>query len=152
MLLSFHEWDQKGFIRVIVDEDIAPELKETNMLKHTSGPWVYQIVPDDGQRGQPRSEWTGLFIGPESDEPPGTLSHTIFEGSFTHGPDDGDPEADARVMVAGPELLKALKAAQQVLATLINPKPNESTIHAFANCSEAEIKARKAIAKAEGTD
>ena len=68
----------------------------------TPGPWNYEIVPfDKEERSRPKSEWSGLYIGPSDDET-GGVSHTIIEGAFTHGPEDGDPEDDARLLAAAP--------------------------------------------------
>lgn len=71
--------------------------------KHTPGPWAYQFVPSSAEeRAGPRSEWTGLYIGPEDDDGV-SVYRTIFEGGIAHGPEDGDPEADARLIAAAPD-------------------------------------------------
>jgi hypothetical protein len=80
--------------------------------KFTKGPWAYEIIPsDEVERANEKSWWSGLYIGPE-DEETGRILHTIIEGGFTHGPKDGDPEADARLIAAAPELYEALAAIQ----------------------------------------
>lgn len=69
------------------------------MSEHTPGRIIYEIVPSDKrERSQPHTEWTGLFIGLDDEE--GGMSHTLFEGGFTHGPKDGEPEADAQRLIA----------------------------------------------------
>ena len=66
--------------------------------KHTPEQLTFEIVPSDQrERAQPYSEWTGLYIGVDDLE--GGMTHTLFEGGFTHGPKDGDPEADAKRLV-----------------------------------------------------
>jgi hypothetical protein len=105
------------------------------MDKHTPGPWVYEFVgPEDDE---------SLYIGP-LDEETGRPAHTIFEGGCTHGWEgDGDPEADARLMAAAPELLDAL----QKIIEEFNPKRPEW--HLMVS-SEGQRMARAAIAKALG--
>lgn len=87
--------------------------------KWTPGPWAFEIIPwNDEERNQPQSEWTGLYIGPEGEF--GGIDHTIFEGAFAHGMRDGDPEADAHLIAAAPELYEALEAAKRCLLRVPN--------------------------------
>lgn len=66
--------------------------------RHTRGPIAYEIHPDnEQQRSSPRAAWSCVFIGPEEE---GRINHTTIEGGFTHGSQDGDPERDARLLVA----------------------------------------------------
>lgn len=51
---------------------------------------------------------------------------------------------------AGEQVLSALRAAQSVLASLIDPKPGASSKIIFFQAVEAEAKARHAIALASG--
>ena len=98
--------------------------------KPTQGPMVFEFVPDgDGERNLPKAEWTGFYIGPEDDERPGQISHTILEGGLVHGPVDGDPEVDLarfcagfnacqQVEAAGYDGLEAVKALPELLKAL----------------------------------
>ena len=60
--------------------------------------------------------------------------------------------ADARLIVAAPELLEALTLCQAALAVMIAPDAIKSTtvLSAFAQATEADFKARAALAKAGG--
>lgn len=80
----------------------------------TPGPWAFEIFPEGDERNMPPEEWTGVFIGPEDVET-GKPLHTIFEGGFTHGPEDGDPFADGYMMAAAPDLYSCLADAVDLL-------------------------------------
>ena len=64
--------------------------------------------------------------------------------------DDAEAIANARLIAAAPDLLKALREAQSVLNVLRAPDMSVSAVHVYARIVEAETKARTAIAKATG--
>ena len=121
------------------------------MSEHTPGPWTYEFVPEDDERDLPHSEWSGLYIGPEDET--GRVLNTIFEGGITHSSKDGNPEADARLIAAAPDLLAALQRAEQYLVIAIidgrerEPKLNKETL-AIAERDLEMLQA--AITKAKG--
>lgn len=113
--------------------------------RYTPGPWAYEFNPyDERERGLPASEWSGLFIG-MADDDPSRVSRTIIEGAVVHGrPEDGygDPEADARLIAAAPELYEALAEIERHYA-------NQDMSHHDFRVGAALI-ARDALAKARG--
>lgn len=119
------------------------------MAGHTPGPWAYEIVPsDEHERALAKAEWTGLFIGPEGDcEYAGTVDHTIFEGGFAHGLKDGDPEADARLMTAAPELYAALITAKQEMWLSARSQWNMSDFKNWAVIQQIDAALEKADGK-----
>lgn len=68
--------------------------------------------------------------------------------------DDADAALSAMPAPAAPDLLEALRSCQSALASMIDPDAIKSStvLNAFTQATEAEAKARRAIAKAEGAD
>ena len=131
--------------------------------KPTPGPMVFEFVPDgDGERNLPKAEWTGFYIGPEDDERPGQISHTILEGGLVHGPVDGDPEADLARFCAGfnacqqveaagydgVEAVKALPELMGILRTLLVPPHMQG----FAAADDAGRDLLNRLTKKDETD
>jgi hypothetical protein len=92
--------------------------------KHTPGPWevFYKTKYDEWHVSVPMSEGNMRW------------------GLFDDGVRSENPEADARLIAAAPDLLKACKALELLFAPLAR------------DCTAADAidKARAAIAKAEG--
>lgn len=103
-----------------------------NAAKHVKGPWVPN--PDT------------MFVRTAD----GRAVAAVY-GNRNDCSVDECGRARARLIAAAPDLLAALKACQAALA-MIDPKAikSSSVINAFAQATEAECKARAAIAKAEG--
>ena len=117
------------------------------MTGPTPGPWTYKIVPDsDEERQNPHSEWSGLFIGP-LDEENGSIHHTIFEGGFTHGPEDGDPEEDAALMAAAPKTAAELERVRKSNAELLEALTEMLESHSLAGNIGPEPSKRRLLAK-----
>jgi hypothetical protein len=72
-------------------------------VKHTPGPWVYERDNGPG-RNRPHittvAHCCDFVIGEPS---------TFAGGNYRDGDPSGDPEADARLLAAAPELLGALQ-------------------------------------------
>ncbi len=123
------------------------------MAEHTPKPWAYELVPEPDERDLPQNEWSGVYFGPADEH--GRLLHTTFEGEFTHSPEDGDPESDARLIAAAPDLLAALEGMMEANPTLrthgIGAPHSEARNRQVAQI-EAEDDARAAIRKARGTE
>ena len=69
------------------------------------------------------------------------------------GPDD-QSIADARLIAAAPEMFEALRHCQKVLAAMVSPDATVTgagIMSAFAQCVEAESKARATLSKALGS-
>lgn len=77
--------------------------------KHTPGPWIYGTARDSEGRAAritAVAHCCDYVIGLESD----------YEGgNYRDGDPEGDPEADARLIAAAPELLGALQVAELML-------------------------------------
>lgn len=97
------------------------------MGKHTPGPWV---AHDGTQHGGRRWGCWDVF----ADDKPGTY----VAGVNRDNPDD---EANARLIAAAPELLKAAERAERMLAEV-------TPANSYAGSPLAEL--RTAIAKATG--
>ncbi len=102
------------------------------MSKHTPGPWK----SDDAWNIN-----SGKIV--VRDDPTGEEVAQIWGGNE-------EAMANARLIASAPNLLEALKLCQSALATMIAPDAIKSTtvINAFAQATEADAKARAAIAKA----
>lgn len=74
--------------------------------KHTPGPWVYAA-----DTTCPRAKVTTVAVC--ADFVIG-LACDIPGGNYRDGDPSGDPEADARLIAAAPELLEALKGVVRV--------------------------------------
>lgn len=63
-----------------------------------------------------------------------------------------DDEPNARLMVAAPDMYEALRLCKEALDAVVSPPAikSTSTVHAYAQCVAAELKARAALAKATG--
>lgn len=120
--------------------------------RHTPGPWAYEIFPyDDSEKALPKSEWTGLYIGPMADEIyHGQVAHTIFEGTFVHGPEDGDPELDAALMAAATEMFWYLRRARDDLGRAADQLEACGKAEEAGRLRVTADNCRAVIAKAEG--
>jgi hypothetical protein len=111
----------------------------TEAPKHTRGPWHYE--PDGMGDFTIASERDQLAIA------------AVVNGSFmAMGGHADEHEANARLIAAAPDMLAALRECQSTLAMIIAPDAGKRTsaLHAFAQATAAEAKARAAISKAEG--
>jgi hypothetical protein len=126
------------------------------MSGHTPGPWTYEFVPEDEERDLPKAEWTGLYIGPEDET--GRILHTIFEGGITHSMQDGNPELDARLISAAPDLLEALQSLMDRWEIFTGPDREgwgnmEQAYYDLAKHAQKDWRAAQAaVAKATGQD
>lgn len=101
-------------------------------MKHTKGTW--DLIPFDPHL----SDWTGAsFVIRNDQHAPGGIAVTI-------GGVGAEEEANARLIAAAPDLLKALKEAEIALVNCIPvvPYPGDGPL----------VKIRAVIAKAEGSD
>jgi len=107
--------------------------------KHTEGPWH---VERDDHFG-PGYVIVSPAAGMHNRAPVVRLSSPLMEMDETL-------EADAYLIAASPDMLAALHIAQAALAMMIEPNSISKTTLpiAFAQATEAEAKARTAIAKA----
>lgn len=120
--------------------------------KHTPGPWGY--VPSNANHGPyVTNEWgAGDICDCYTMSKPSELA--VCNGGtsepihFQHE----EADANARLIAAAPDLLEALRDAQKALALIVEPDAikQSTVINAFAQTMAAEVKARAAIAKAEG--
>jgi len=105
-------------------------------MKHTPGPW-------------------SCFYKPKYDEWHVSLPMANCGMKLALAPDgiqSENREADAHLIGAAPEMLAALQECQSALAMMVSPNSIEQTTvaNAFAAATAADVKARAAIAKAEG--
>lgn len=106
--------------------------------KHTPGPWVY--AEDEGAPGDPSTRprittvaWCCDFvIGLPSDIP---------GGNYRDGDPSGDPEADAKLIAAAPDLLAALQLLEDDYAAMLKgngiSEPNTRLLAARAAIAKA---------------
>lgn len=107
------------------------------MSEHTPGPWVYHY-----SRSDPADEW---IIGAS-----GFSTVLAFVVRDTEAPLPGATiEANARVMVAAPDLLDACKQQQLLIADMVR-FVGEMALQDYALLNDAPLAASRAIAKAEG--
>lgn len=119
----------------------------------TKGPWEL-VTPEEQAFG------TSYAVKARTPEGPGwpTPSATGFYQMACpppHGKDKSDVQkANAHLIAASPDLYEALKEARSILAILIDPESQGvagiSSMTAWAQCVEAEAKARAALKRARG--
>lgn len=111
------------------------------MSKHTPGPWVSARDFDENGR---RAKVTTIAVC--CDFVIG-LPAAYEGGNYRDGDPSGDPEADARLIAAAPDLLEALKALAGLYPSA--EEMNDSDEYSVTEIDWVEI-ARAAIAKATG--
>lgn len=132
----------------------GPELDVTGIHEtYQSGVHVFFATPAAFAKAQAETGWKTW----ENDR---TLVMPVTDDLVAINPPGGEPMffGDWGIIADKPEaaaidLLTALHACQTALAMMISPDAIKQTsaLHAFAQATEAETKARSAIAKAEGT-
>ena len=98
--------------------------------KHTPGPWRATLG---------RSQMS---------DPGTTIYHLGQWGVYSDADSHGDPEADARLIAAAPELLAAVEQTYAELADISNEWPGRGTAKGQAKL----VALRDVIAKATGRD
>jgi len=104
--------------------------------KHTPGPWLYR--EDKGG---------GYEVFPYNGGPPeiGEWAEICTISEYNK-----DPEADARLIAAAPDLLEALEAVTSSCTSSDVPMSEGQTRIVTAPSRDSLVKARAAIAKAKG--
>lgn len=106
-----------------------------NVGAHTPEPWGFKWFPNsDAERSLAAGEWTGVVIFSANDD--GALGHSLFEGAVCHGDNEGDPEADLRLMCAAPKLLSSI---QEFLDWLGDPPTSSRSIADIKERAQAAI-------------
>lgn len=113
---------------------------KTGAIGHTKGPWhrdghnLAAVIHCTAEKGSPEA------------------NHICGDYETVARCEGDNWEANARLIAAAPDLIEALTQCQKALAMMITPTQIEQTsaLQAFAIATEAETKARAAIAKAEG--
>ena len=112
---------------------------------HTPGPWRVKRI--DYPRGMDVS--FEVLAGREE-----LVAQTIMREVGKGWRDDiiATDAANSKLISAAPDLLDALRECQAALAMMVSPNSIEQTTvaNAFAAATAADVKARAAIAKAEG--
>ena len=104
------------------------------MNQHTPGPW--EINKDDtGMNDSGTIEASGIVIVPD-----------------VYGRSKGEADANACVIVASPDLLRALEDAQLFIHTLLCATPDEALDFLTNNGEQVEHDCRMAMRKAKGQE
>lgn len=107
------------------------------MGEHTRGPWVYKIYrKDDGSFAKVATvaHCCEYVIGIESDIP---------GGNYRDGLPEGDPEADARLIAAAPDLLKALEEITDSFAAFMGGEVVGAERHPTIKAARAALDAAR---------
>lgn len=99
--------------------------------RHTKGPWLV-------------SPFSARVEVPDCDAP---ICEMLWPTDLRS---EDETYANAVLSAAAPELLEALQASKNILDQLIDPQPGQSALVIYAQCKEAQIKARAAISRAQG--
>lgn len=113
------------------------------MPSHTPGPWA--ITSQDGADFH--------VTAPDGDDDPWNVAVVVGACGYPDDPRTGCTEGNARLIAAAPELLEALKAADEALAQFTAFEDDARHIMGntnFAIVQQRREQVRAAIAKAEG--
>lgn len=109
--------------------------------RHTPGPWVASWTHTEG--GGPKLGW---FVAPENEEAAEVDGVIASVNCGSRATDDSDPEANAHLIAAAPELFYTL---ERILVA--HESGNNGLVMGEAGlCKHFEAMAREAIDKARG--